>query len=211
MVTLEQAAGLALACAVLIAVPGPAVLFIVGRALSYGRPAALAGVAGNAAGVYLAAVAVAVGLGPLLERSALLFEVIKWAGAAYLIWLGIQAMRDARHPAAGTTVVAEPVRLWRGVRTGILVGAGNPKSFIVFAAILPQFVDRAGGAVPLQMLLLGLVPVIVGLIFDSVWALAAGQARQWLVRSPRRLRAVGRAGALCTIGLGVSVAFTGRQ
>ncbi|MEU4689096.1 LysE family translocator [Actinoplanes sp. NPDC023714] len=125
MVTVEQAAGLALACAILIAVPGPSVLFIVGRALSYGRPAALAGVAGNAAGVYLAAVCVAAGLGPLLERSEVLFQAIEWAGATYLVWLGIQAMRDARHPAGGTTAAAEPVGLWRGVRTGMLVGVSR--------------------------------------------------------------------------------------
>lgn len=217
MVSFEQVAGLVLACTVLIALPGPSVLFIVGRALSYGRSAALASVAGNAVGCYLAAACVAAGLGPLLARSEVLFHLIKWVGALYLIWLGVQSLRHSRTPAAArpsaenATPAAHTQRPWRSVRTGILVGVTNPKSFIIFAAILPQFVDRQAAAIPGQMLVLALVPILIGMVFDSAWALAASRARHWLARSPQRMRAITRTGGLCTIGLGVSVAVTGQH
>lgn len=211
MVEPGQLIGLAVACVLLIAAPGPAVMFVVGRALSSGRRTALASVAGNGAGSYLAAVCVAVGLGPVLQRSDTLFGVIKWAGAAYLIWLGVQAIRHARAVTAtapGTGAAAAP---WNSVRTGIVVGVTNPKTFIVFAAILPQFVRPAAGHIWVQMLVLGLVPVLIGAVTDSSWAIAAGHVRHWLASSPRRMTAIGRVGGLSMIGLGLSLAATGRH
>lgn len=210
MVTSGQLLGVAVACVVIIAVPGPSVLFIVGRALSYGRRTALFSIAGNAAGNYLAAVVVAVGLGPLLQRSDLLFQVIKLLGAAYLVWLGVRAIRQGgRTPK--TTDEPPPRSGWRAVGTGVVVGVTNPKAFIIFGAILPQFVDRAAGAVPEQMLLLAIVPIAVGLVTDTCWGLVAGQARDWLAGTPRRMAALGRIGGLSMIGLGISVAVTGRH
>lgn len=97
------------------------------------------------------------------------------------------------------------------MRTGALVGLTNPKTFIVFAAVLPQFVDRAAGHVPTQMLLLATVPVGIGLLTDTSWALAAGHARQWLARTPQRMALITRLGGVSMIGLGVSVAVTGRH
>lgn len=203
--------GLAVTCAVLIVIPGPSVLFIVGRALSYGRRTALASVAGNTLGCYLAAAGVAVGLGPVLQRSDFLFQSIKLLGAAYLVWLGVQALRHSRRTADGQGAGPAEQHPWRAVRAGFLVGVTNPKSFIIFAAILPQFIDRASGHVPVQMLLLALVPVTIGLVTDSAWGLAAGHARHWLASSPRRMTNIGRVGGLSMIGLGVSVAVTGRH
>jgi len=211
VVTSEQLIGLSLASFLLIVVPGPSVLFVVGRALTYGRGVALASVAGNTIGTYLVAVLVALGIGPLLEQSVLLFHVIRLAGAGYLIWLGITALRHARastltaaNPAADP--VGPPSRR-QAVRSGMVVGFSNPKAFIILAAILPQFVDRSAGSVPVQMLILATVPVLLGLLTDSGWGLAAGAARNWFARSPRRLVRAGQTGGAAMIGLGVSVAL----
>lgn len=211
VVSLHQVIALALACALLIAVPGPSVLFVIGRALSHGRRTALASVLGNTVGSYLAAVCVAVGLGPLLQRSDVLLQVIKFAGAAYLVWLGVQALRHSG-TASRTVGLAPPSQPgWRSVRTGVIVGITNPKVFIIFAAILPQFVDRSAGRVAVQMLVLALVPLGVGLVTDTAWALAAGRARSWLSSTPGRTRALARVGGFSMIGLGISVAATGRS
>jgi threonine/homoserine/homoserine lactone efflux protein len=211
MVSSGQLVGVGLACAVVIIVPGPSVLFIVGRALSYGRRTALLSILGNSVGSYLAAVCVSVGLGPLLQRSDLLFQVIKLLGAAYLLWLGVQAFRHAGQ-GLGTVDPAAPAQSsLRAVRTGVVVGITNPKTFIIFGAILPQFVDRAAGSVPAQMLVLATIPVAIGLVTDSCWGLIAGQAREWLSRTPRRMVMLGRIGGVSMIGLGLSVAVTGRH
>lgn len=200
-----------MACGLLIVVPGPSVLFVIGRALSHGRRTALASVLGNTVGSYLAAVCVAVGLGPLLQRSDVLLQVIKFAGAAYLVWLGVQALRHSG-TASRTVGLAPPSQPgWRSVRTGVIVGITNPKVFIIFAAILPQFVDRSAGRVAVQMLVLALVPLGVGLVTDTAWALAAGRARSWLSSTPGRTRALARVGGFSMIGLGISVAATGRS
>ncbi|HEY1572114.1 MAG TPA: LysE family translocator [Pseudonocardiaceae bacterium] len=210
MITSGQVLGVAVACVVIIVVPGPSVLFIVGRALSHGRRTALFGIAGNATGNYLAAVVVAVGLGPFLQRSDLLFQTIKLLGAAYLVWLGSRAIRQGGHP-PDTTDEPPPRSAWRAVRAGVVVGVTNPKAFIIFGAILPPFVDRAAGGVPLQMLVLAVVPIAVGLVTDTCWGLVAGQAREWLSGTPRRMAILGRVGGLSMIGLGISVAVTGRH
>lgn len=211
MPSLGQFAGLAIACSLLIAVPGPSVVFVVGRALSYGRRTALASVAGNCAGCYLVAACVALGIGPLMQRSELVLQGIKLAGAAYLVWLGIQAVRHAAPIAVQDNIAAGAPTTAQAVRSGILVGVSNPKGFLVFAAILPQFVTPATGHVTIQMLLLAVVPVAVGLVTDSAWALTAARARNWLSRTPLRTRTVGRAGGVSMIGLGVSVALTGQR
>ncbi len=200
----------AVASAILIVIPGPSVLFTVGRALAYGRRTALATVCGNVAGNYLVAACVALGLGSLVQRSAQVFLAVKLAGALYLIYLGVQAIRH-RATLAEAFSAGVPARGdARAVRDGFLVGVTNPKAFILFGAVLPQFVDRAAGHVPVQMLLLALISVTIGLASDSTWALAAGGLRTWFARSPRRFAMVGGAGGLAMIGVGVSVAVTGR-
>ena len=211
MISPGQLLSFAVASFVLIVVPGPGVLFVIGRALSHGRRTAIATAAGHAAGNYVVASCVAVGLGTLLERSAQVFVAVKLAGALYLVWLGIQAIRH-RRVLAGAMSAAVPSRAgWLALRDGFVVGVTNPKAFILFGAILPQFVNRGAGHVPAQMLLLALVSVSIGVVSDSAWGLAASGVRAWFARSPRRFALVGGAGGLAMIGVGVTVALTGRR
>ncbi len=216
MVSAGQLLGFTIASLVLIVIPGPGVLFVVGRALAHGRGTALATACGHAAGNYVVAACVAVGLGTILQRSATVFVVVKIAGALYLVWLGIHAIRQRKSLAAAFAVVAEPREGWRAMRDGMLVGMTNPKSYILFGAILfgailPQFVNRAAGDVPGQMLLLALVSVLIGAVSDCAWGFAASAVRNWFASSPRRFEIVGGAGGLAMIGVGVTVAITGRS
>ncbi len=211
MVSGGQLLGFTLASLVLIVIPGPGVLFVVGRALAHGRRSALATACGHAAGNYVVAVCMAVGLGTILQRSAAVFLVVKIAGAAYLIWLGIQAVRHRKSLADAFAAAAEPREGWRALRDGVVVGVTNPKSYILFGAVLPQFVNRAHGNVPGQMLLLALMSVAIGAVSDCAWGFAASVVRNWFARSPRRFAMVGGAGGLAMIGVGVTVAITGRK
>lgn len=196
---------------ILIAIPGPSVLFVISRSLSFGRRSGLATVIGNSVGEYLLVIAVAVGIGPLVENSILAFTAIKLAGAAYLIYLGIQAVRHRRSVAAALNAGQARSSTRRILWDGFVVGVTNPKGMIFFAAVLPQFVDRSAGHIPLQLLLLGCVFTAIALVSDTVWALAAGAARSWLARSPRRLELLGGAGGLAMIGIGARLAMTGRH
>jgi threonine/homoserine/homoserine lactone efflux protein len=195
----------------LIAVPGPSVLFTVSRALALGRIAGVATVAGNTAGVCVQVMAVAFGIGALAERSVLVFNLIKLGGAGYLIFLGIQAIRHRRRLAEALGTRLENKSIARIVTDGFVVGLGNPKVIVFFAAVLPQFVDRAAGHVTLQLLVLGALFAGIALISDSVWAVAAGSARAWLGRSPRRLELIGGTGGLAMIGIGTALAVSGRH
>jgi threonine/homoserine/homoserine lactone efflux protein len=196
---------------VLIAIPGPSVLFTVSRAISLGRVAGVATVAGNTVGAFTQVVAVAFGLGPFVERSVALFTVLKLAGACYLIYLGVQAIRHRRSLAEALGAEVERKTAARLVVDGFTVGVTNPKVIVFFAAILPEFVDRQAGNVPVQIVVLGAIFAGIALISDSAWALAAGTARNWLASSPRRLALIGGAGGLAMIGIGTRLAFTGRQ
>jgi threonine/homoserine/homoserine lactone efflux protein len=211
MISVDQLLGFAVASFILIVIPGPSVLFVIGRALAYGRRTALATVVGNAVGVYVVAAAVAFGLGTAVERSALLFMIVKLAGAGYLVWLGLQAIRHRRALTATFAAAAEPRDARRAAREGFIVGFANPKAVILFAAVLPQFVDRSAGHVPIQMLVLSLISFVNALVTDSAWGIAAGAVRSWFARSPRRLELIGGTGGLMMIGLGVGVAATGRK
>jgi threonine/homoserine/homoserine lactone efflux protein len=196
---------------VFVALPGPSVLFTVGRALTVGRRDALVTVWGNAAGVYVQVLAVAFGIGAVVERSVQALTVIKLVGAAYLIYLGVQAIRRRR--ALTTTFQSQVTRKRTGrvLLDGFLVGMANPKSIVFYTAVLPQFVNRSSGHVPEQILLLGALCAVVALISDSAWAFAAATARGWLARSPRRLELIGGAGGLVMIGLGASLVVNGRK
>jgi threonine/homoserine/homoserine lactone efflux protein len=190
---------------VLIVIPGPSVLFTISRALTVGRRAALLTVAGNELGLCVQAAAVAFGAGAVLERWAEILTVVKWVGAGYLVYLGVQAVRHRRSMAEALAARTPPVRPLRAMRDGFVVGASNPKTIVFFVVVLPQFAHGTG-----QMLTLGALGPVIALVLDSLWAMAAGTARQWFTRSPHRLALIGGTGGLVMIGLGVSLAATGR-
>ncbi|TCK21687.1 LysE family translocator [Pseudonocardia endophytica] len=203
----------ALASIVLVVVPGPSVLFIVGRALAHGRRAAIQSVFGNLGGVLVLIAVVAVGLGPLAERSVVVYEVIKLAGAAYLVWLGVRTFRGRRELAAALSTVAGEASTTdrRFLRQGFLVGVTNPKALVFFAAVLPQFADPAKGSVPVQIVVLGVLFCVLATALDGCWGLAASAARSWFATSPARLAAVGGTGGLMIAGMGLGLAVTGRR
>ena len=209
MVTLHQLLGFGLVALVLIAIPGPSVVFTVGRAITYGRAVALTTVVGNSLGLLAVLVLVSLGLGGLVATSDTAFLTLKLAGAAYLVWLGVQALRH-RHGVEVNALEGPAVHGLRALRQGFVVGFTNPKAYIIFGAVLPEFVDRDRGHGSLQMLMLGLVAFAIGLCSDSLWALLASQLRRWFNGSPARGRALGTVGGVSMIGLGVAVAVGGR-
>ncbi|MFI6333727.1 LysE family translocator [Streptomyces sp. NPDC050535] len=215
MVSTDRFLAFAAMSLLVIAIPGPSVLFVIGRALAHGRRTAVATALGNVVGSYLLVVAVAVGIGSLVERSVTVYLAVKLAGAAYLVLLGVQAFRHRRELTVSAITPGTATAPARGdlrtVLDGVLVGVTNPKGIVFFAAVLPQFVDHSAGRLPLQMLLLGLVPISIGLVTDTLWGLTASAARTWFARSDRRLALIGGAGGCTMIGLGVTVAVTGRD
>ena len=196
---------------VLILVPGPSVLFVVTRSLTLGPKAGLATVLGNAAGVYVQVVAVAFGVGALVQESIHVFTAIKLVGAAYLVYLGTTTFRHRRELMAALDAPVARKLPRRILGDAFVVGIFNPKVIVFFMAILPQFVDRSAGSVSLQLLALGAVFCLIALVCDSMWALAAGAARSWLAGSPRRLAAIGGTGGVVMIGLGAGLALSGRK
>jgi threonine/homoserine/homoserine lactone efflux protein len=213
MVPASHVLAFAAVVTVVIAIPGPSVLFTISRALTVGRRGALLTVVGNEIGLCVQVTAVAFGVGAVVERSAEVITVIKLAGAVYLVYLGVQAIRHRRSMAEALAARVTPVRPLRAIRDGFVVGAANPKSIVFLVVGLPEVTTTAPGhlPVPVQMLILGALFPAIALVLDSGWAAVAGTARQWLVASPRRLALIGGTGGLVMIGLGVSVAATGRK
>ena len=209
MPSTESLLTFALAGVVLVLIPGPSVLFIVGRALAHGRRAALTSVAGNTAGAALLVTLVALGFGVIAAESIAVFTVLKLLGAGYLVYLGIHTYRTRGRllGALGADTGVDRRLFWQG----LVVGVTNPKALVFFAAVLPQFVDTGAGDVTAQMLVLGLVFAVIAAGLDSLWGLAAGTARDWFATSPTRLRRLGGAGGLTMIVMGAGLAFTGRK
>ena len=210
MPTTSQWLAFVVASALFIQVPGPSLLFTIGRALTVGRRDALLSVVGNALGVTTQVLLVAVGLGAVVAASAEAYVALKIAGAAYVVWLGIQAIRhraDARAAldAVDTTAVLRASAL-RSLRVGFTVGLTNPKTIVFFVAFLPQFVNESAGHTGLQLALLGVIFGVMAAGSDSVWALAASRARDWFARRPQRLDRLGVAGGVMMIGLGAAMA-----
>ncbi|GEL24401.1 putative translocator [Pseudonocardia sulfidoxydans NBRC 16205] len=212
--TLGNSLAFMLGALVLVVIPGPSVLFIVGRALAHGRRAALLSVAGNGTGVAVLVVAVAFGAGEIAERSVVAYTVLKLAGAAYLIYLGVKTWRsrgDVMAAMTGTGGGAEAAAHRRVFLQGVIVGITNPKAIVLLAAVLPQFTDPAAGSPATQMLVLGLGFVLLAAVCDSVWGLVAGAARTWLATSPARMRRLGGTGGVLMILMGAGLAISGRK
>lgn len=210
MPSLQTVVAFVLTGMVLVVVPGPSVLFIVGRALAHGRRAALVSVAGNTSGAALVVGVVAAGFGAVAASSIVVFTLMKLAGAAYLVYLGVQTIRHRGDLVAALGAPAAPIS-GRLYGQGVVVGATNPKVLVLFAAVLPQFADPAVGAPGLQMLLLGLLFVVLAACVDAVYAMSAGWARSWLATSPVRVRRLGASGGALMIALGAGLAMAARE
>ncbi|WP_022892163.1 LysE family translocator [Agromyces subbeticus] len=211
MVPVENLWAFVVASVVLIVIPGPSVLFVIGRSLSLGRLGGLLSVIGNALGMVPLVTAVALGVGAIVAESVVLFTIIKFAGAAYLVYLGVQAIRHRADAAASVDRKPAPRSHWRQLSEGFVVGVTNPKTIAFFVAVLPQFVSFRAGSIPLQLFELGVVFIVLALACDSVWALAASAARGWFARSPKRMSQLSATGGVMMIGLGGALALSGNK
>jgi len=191
----------------LLLVPGPAVLYITSRSIGLGRAAGLVSAMGIAVGTLFHVAAATLGLSALLVSSAAAFQFVKYAGAAYLIYLGVRTLRSG--DAATLDPSREPQSLSRVFGQGVMVNLLNPKTALFFLAFLPQFVDPARGHATFQIFELGVLFALMGWMSDSVWALVSGTFAEH-IRGSVRLRSTQRkvsGGAL--IALGVASAFSG--
>jgi len=200
--------GFVVAAVVIIVVPGPAVLFTLGRSIAYGRRAGIASVAGVTLASLVLLAVVAAGLGALVTASPVAMLVIRYAGAAYLLYLGVATIvRRKRHATVEFDPASRPP-LARILRQGFTVGLTNPKAIAFFAAVLPQFVDpRASWPPIVQLLVYGAFWALFGFCSDSVWALAAGSARDWFARTPTRIEALTAIGGALLVALAVILAL----
>jgi threonine/homoserine/homoserine lactone efflux protein len=193
----------------LLLTPGPAVLYIVARSVEQGRAAGLVSVLGIHLGTVVHVAAAAIGLSALLVSSALAFAIVKYLGAAYLVWIGIRTFMAKDPDPEAPVVQAGPLR--RAFRDGFVVNLLNPKTAIFFLAFLPQFVDPARGALHWQILVLGLTFMGLGVVSDGAFALAAGAAGDFLRRNRRFLRFQRWFAGTAFIGLGVTAALATRK
>lgn len=191
----------------LAAVPGPAVLYIVARSLEQGRAAGLLSALGILVGGLVHFIAAALGLSALLASSAVAFSTVKFLGAAYLIYVGLQTLfsRPASHEAQVLT--RQPLR--RVFLQGIVVEVLNPKVALFVLAFLPHFLDPARGSLVVQALILGTVFVTVAFMSDSIYALLAGSFGMWLRRRPGFVNAQRYVSGTVYVGLGLATAITG--
>jgi threonine/homoserine/homoserine lactone efflux protein len=194
-----------IASVVLILTPGPAVLYIIARSVDQGRRAGLISVCAIEVGNFMHVLAATLGLSALLLSSALAFTIVKYLGAAYLVYLGLRKLfaRNAIRPSGN----GQPRNLRRTFSQGVVVAALNPKTALFFVAFLPQFVDASQGAIAGQMLFLGCIFVMLAVISDSMYALLAGTVGQWLKGSRSVVRAERYLAGSVYIGLGVTAAL----
>jgi len=193
-----------IAAFLIILAPGPSVLFTIARAIAWGRATALLTVLGNVLGMYTMSVFVCFGLGPILSRSHFIFNLVQWGGGLYLIYLGYSAIKDSPTDAQGMReIVDEKPSTLQTIRQGFAVGSLNPKGMVFFAAIVPQFVDRAKGSITMQMIIMATIFAAIALISDGSWGLLAGTIREWFARDIKRLIRMRITGGAVMILLGL--------
>jgi len=194
---------------VILVAPGPSVLFVIARAIAWGRATAVLTVLGNTLGAFVLSTLVALGLGPILQRYNLAYVAVQWGGGLYLIYLGIDAIRKRAVHATDMTnqgpVGPTPLA---SIRDGFWVGVLNPKAIVFFAAVLPQFVDIDGGRVTTQLLFLGLTFCVLAFVSDGAYGVLAGTARKWLAKSNDRLERLRAIGGHVMIILGIAVLYS---
>jgi len=197
---------LILASVAIILIPGPSVMFVIARAVAWGRITAVLTALGNALGMLLLSVFIAIGLGPLLQRSELLLVVVQVLGGLYLVYLGADAYRN-RQLHADVMIKVEDIKPsnFLIVRQGFTVGALNPKALVFFSAVFPQFVDADSRSITFQLLMFGLIFAALSFLLDGMWGLLVGSSRDWFVTSKNRLVILRTIGAVVMVALGVGV------
>jgi threonine/homoserine/homoserine lactone efflux protein len=199
--TLLLFAGASLA---LLAIPGPAVIYVVTRSLDQGRGAGVVSMLGIETGTFAYALAAAAGLSGLIAASVTAFTIVRYAGAAYLLYLGVRKLLERDQPAD-----AAPSARSRLFLRGVIVQLLNPKIAIFFVAFLPQFVDSSRGPIALQVLVLGTLFTVLAILSDGAYVLLAGAVGGWLRTGRRARRALAKVSGGVYIGLGVTAAFSG--
>mgnify|MGYP002628472809 CR=1 FL=1 len=193
-----------IAAVIIILAPGPSVLFVIARAIAWGRATAIATVAGNVLGAFSLSIAVAIGLGPILQRSQFAFTSVQVLGGGYLVYLGITAIQHSQiHASDMQNQGAIKPSNWKSIREGYWVGALNPKGIVFFAAILPQFVDRKAGNVTSQLILMGAIFALIAFFSDGAWGVLAGTIRNWLANEIHRLVRMRITGGVVMMALGL--------
>lgn len=209
MPSLPALALFVLAALTLLLIPGPAVLYIVTRSAQHGRRAGFASVLGVEAAGLVHALAAALGLSAILLASAAAFEIVKYAGAAYLVYLGIRTLLARDEPAVEAPFGETKLRAHFG--KGMLVNLLNPKTALFFYAFLPQFVDPSKGGIQGQIFLLGVLFVLLATCTDGMYSLLASSVGKWLLSSTRVLRTRRFVSAGIYAALGVVTAVTGAE
>ena len=194
---------------IILIIPGPAVIYIISRSVGQGRAAGLVSAGGIAVGTLIHVAAATLGLSALLMSSALAFQFVKYLGAAYLIYLGIRALRRSDEEAVEAT--RSRTRLTRVFGQGVFVNVTNPKSALFFLAFLPQFVEPARGHATAQIFFLGMLFALMGYCSDSIWALVAGTVAGRIRGSTRWRRAQRTLSGGGLIALGLASAFSGAR
>ena len=205
MPTIENLIGWLLVSIVIIIIPGPGVTFVIARAMTIGRSGAVITVFGHAAGVTLQILAVAFGLGAIVASSAIAFNIMKFVGAGFLVYLGIRAILTRKQPI--DLSLDGTVKTGKVLADSFVVGITNAKTIVFFVATMPQFVNPEFGGVSLQMLFLGAIFLVIGTLSDLVYAFAAGSARDWLTNSESRIAGVRAAGGVAIAGVGIHTAL----
>lgn len=190
----------------IILIPGPSVMFVIARAVAWGRATAMLTVIGNALGMVVLSTFIALGLGPLLERSHALLLTVQAAGGLYLIYLGYEALKHRQEHADDMVKLEEskptPVHI---IKQGFMVGVLNPKALVFFSAIFPQFVDAKAGSVTFQLLMFGFIFSGLAVLLDGTWGVVVGTSRDWFVTSRNRLVTLRTIGGVVMVVLGVAV------
>jgi threonine/homoserine/homoserine lactone efflux protein len=181
-------------------------MFTIARAVAWGRGTAILTVLGNSMGMLILSLIIAVGLGPLLQRSELLLIFVQVLGGLYLIYLGIDALKHRRLHAADMVAINElkPAKP-QVVKQGFMVGVLNPKALVFFSAIFPQFVDASVGSITIQMIWFGVIFAALAFLLDGMWAVVVGGSRDWFANSQSRLVALRTMGGVVMLLLGVLV------
>lgn len=194
----------ALASMALVMVPGPNLVYITARSIAEGRRAGVASALGVETGTLVHIGIAAACLSYVIASSAVVFNAVKYAGAAYLVYLGIRTLRSRDEPFDLDADRSSRHRLGKVYRDGVVVNVLNPKVIVFFLAFLPQFVDREAGAIPAQIVVLGLVLLAIGVVIDMVYAIGAGSLGDWLRSRPSFARYQRYVSGVVYLGLAVA-------